>query len=381
MFSYFPDERITEIKKFFYEDPGTGYDRGVRRLLTKGINPRWVGRLRNFDDDASQLSGDLHSLNSTERLADGSVPFEVWLRNAADEYGHEVQGKVFPRLLDELTTRATGAPPIEDPARMPEVREAVVHQNDMVAYGFLSAGQKAGESVARLSVTRYDNLTPAKLPGGETAVYHGTGWLLAPELLITNHHVVNARNDGEGNASLEDLKLQARNTVVQFDYNGKTMAGTPLSGSPELLAFDVPLDYAVLRLPARVEGRAPLSPSDSRVEVTKETYLSVNIIQHPLGGPKMVALRNNLVYDGNYPKLRYFTDTEHGSSGSPVFSDEWRVVALHRASNFVEGVRFQGRLAGWVNEGTQMAAILEHLRANHAEVYSAIGGGAPAPQS
>jgi endonuclease G len=372
MFSYFERERLNELKKFFFEEPGTGYDRDVRRLLMNGISPRWVGRLRNFGDDASQLSGDLNSLNTTQRLADGTVPFEIWLRNAADEYGHLEQGKVFPRLLDELTTRSTGAPPIEEPARVPEVREAIVQQNDMVAYGFLSAGLKAGESVARLSVTRHDKGVPTKLPSGELAVYNGTGWLLAPDLLMTNHHVVNARNDGENNAPLEDLKLQAQSTVMQFDFNGKTMAGTTLAGSPELLAFDVPLDYAVLRLPARVEGRAPLNLSDARVEVTNDTYASVNIIQHPLGGPKMVALRNNLVYDSNYPKLRYFTDTEHGSSGSPVFSDEWKVVALHRAASFVESVQFQGRLTGWVNEGTQVAAILEQLKAQHPNIYQAV---------
>jgi hypothetical protein len=374
MADYFERGRLNGLKKFFFEEPGTGYDRAVRRLLMNGINPKWVGRLRNFDDDASQLSGDLNSLNSAQRLADGTVPFEIWLRNAADEYGHLEQGKVFPRLLDELTTRATGAPPIEEPARVPEVREAIVNRNDMVAYGFLSAGLQAGQSVARLSVTRHAGGAPFKLPGGELAVYNGTGWLIAPDLLMTNHHVVNARNDGENDAPLEDLKLQARSTTVLFDFDGKTGAGTPLAGSPELLSFDVALDYAVLRLPARADGRTPLNLSDEKVEVTKDSYKSVNIIQHPLGGPKMVALRNNLVYDSNYPKLRYFTDTEHGSSGSPVFDDAWRVVALHRSAAFVENVQFQGRLTGWVNEGTQMAAILEDLKARQPDLHAAVLG-------
>ena len=30
-------------------------------------------------------------------------------------------------------------------------------------------------------------------------------------------------------------------------------------------------------------------------------------------------------------RLRYQTNTEDGSSGSPVFNREWRVVALHHA--------------------------------------------------
>ena len=97
--------------------------------------------------------------------------------------------------------------------------------------------------------------------------------------------------------------------------------------------------------------------------------MAVNIIQHPYGGPKKVALRNNLVYDSNFPKLRYFTDTDHGSSGSPVFNDAWEVVALHRASSFVYNVNFQGRPAGWVNEGTHILAILEHIKVSNPSLF------------
>lgn len=371
MFAYFERERLNELKKFFY-DTRTAYNSGKQKLLMNGIDFRWVSDLDEFDDKADQLTGDLYALNTTQRLADGTVPLEIWLRNAADEFSHLEEGKVFLRALDELTTSASGAPPIRDAGRVPASEEAIVHQNDMVAYGFLSAAQAAGAAVARLSVARHDNRTPTKLPGGAAAVYNGTGWLLAPDLLMTNYHVVKARNDGEAHPSIEDLKLQARMTTVQFDLDAATAQGTTVTGAPELLTFDVDLDYAVLSLPAAVAGRAPLVLSGSRVEVAKDSYISVNIIQHPLGGPKMVALRNNLVYDGNYPKLRYFTDTEHGSSGSPVFDDEWRVVALHRASNFVENVKFQGRLTGWVNEGTQMAAILEHLQPSKPEIYQKV---------
>lgn len=67
------------------------------------------------------------------------------------------------------------------------------------------------------------------------------------------------------------------------------------------------------------------------------------IIQHPRGRQKQVAARNNrieiYVYDkeltsskeiGENNHLYYSTDTLPGSSGAPVFSDQWYVVALHR---------------------------------------------------
>ncbi len=87
----------------------------------------------------------------------------------------------------------------------------------------------------------------------------------------------------------------------------------------------------------------------------------VNIIQHPLGGPKRVALRNNKVYDVSYPSIFYFTDTLEGSSGAPVFDDHWRVIALHRAS-VKERTEYNGKKdVGYVNHGIQLHAILADL--------------------
>jgi V8-like Glu-specific endopeptidase len=55
------------------------------------------------------------------------------------------------------------------------------------------------------------------------------------------------------------------------------------------------------------------------------------IAQYPDGNPLKVALDTESVIGdvANGLRLRYKTNTKHGSSGSPVFDMEWNPVALH----------------------------------------------------
>ena len=57
----------------------------------------------------------------------------------------------------------------------------------------------------------------------------------------------------------------------------------------------------------------------------------VSIIQHPNGEMKQIALRENQILDFFDAFLHYRTDTAPGSSGSPVFNDQWEIVALHHS--------------------------------------------------
>jgi len=363
-------ELITEIKTLL-RTAKISYDKELRTILFNDIDFLFYSRLKTFSTDAYQLTGDLNALNSTERLADGSVPFATWLRNASEMFSDIDATRVFSRALDELLTKARNVAPILNPASVPagEVKEAIVQRNDMVSYGFMLAGATAGSAVARLQVTRHEKTIPV-LKDGEPEVHQGTGWLITPDLLVTNHHVVNARKDGEANAAVADLEIQGQKTCAQFDVDGTTDTGITISAA-KLEAFDAALDFAILRLSAPV-ARTPLRLNAEKIEITSESYVAVNIIQHPYGGPKKVALRNNLVYDSNFPKLRYFTDTDHGSSGSPVFNDQWEVVALHRASSFVNNVNFQGRPAGWVNEGTHILAILDYIKVSNPSLFKEV---------
>lgn len=62
---------------------------------------------------------------------------------------------------------------------------------------------------------------------------------------------------------------------------------------------------------------------------------TVIIIQHPKGKNKQIALNDKVIEYGLYKNfLRYKTDTDYGSSGSPVFNTRWELVALHHAAIF-----------------------------------------------
>jgi hypothetical protein len=56
-----------------------------------------------------------------------------------------------------------------------------------------------------------------------------------------------------------------------------------------------------------------------------------------------------------------------------VLDDTWRVVALHRGSRRVEGVKFQGLKTAFVNLGTHITAIEADMSARFSAIIEEIG--------
>jgi len=344
-----------------------------RPLLFEGVMPMYVAMLPIQAAMAMQITSDLMRMNADERLVDSSVPLQQWLRNAARMTLDLGRRAVFEDAHDDVTAKSAGMPDLGAAAEVSDIKEAIVFTDDTLAFGFLAAGTVAGSSVGRILVRPYENGAPRLSNGAPENPHAGTGWLITSTMLVTNHHVINARAKRDGDvpmASEVDLALQAKHSTVTFDYDTDGAPGVDVDSS-ELLAWSRELDYAVVRL-AEDSGRQALPVHAMTVTATQADNVAVNVIQHPDGKEKRVGLRNNVVYDSSVRDLRYFTDTKPGSSGSPVLTDGWRVCALHRGAKRVD-VPFQGKTSSYVNVGTQISAILSDLQARYPALYAEIG--------
>jgi hypothetical protein len=145
------------------------------------------------------------------------------------------------------------------------------------------------------------------------------------------------------------------NLACRFDYfrleNGTRQPGTSVSlhadGCVDFSSFspaeltavpDVPpptadeLDYALLRLATpigTIEQRGWVSMHKGRTDLAKGTALLIP--QHPDGAPLKLAMDTDAVigFNAGGTRLKYATNTEPGSSGSPCFSMDWELLALH----------------------------------------------------
>jgi endonuclease G len=157
-----------------------------------------------------------------------------------------------------------------------------------------------------------------KLPNGAA-----TGFLIRDDILMTNHHVF----EDEGDAA---------HAMIQFNYKilgDDTMA--PVDNwqcEPDsLFRTNRDLDYSIVRLKAQ-DGAMPgekYGYFDLRHDAQVYENSRVNIIQHPRGEFQQIAFRDNQVRYVDDAKIQYLTDTDYGSSGSPVLDDWFNVVALH----------------------------------------------------
>jgi len=345
-----------------------------RTLLLQGIFRPFALGLPRDNDVLTQFNLDLVRLNYTERLANGQVPLIEFLHNCATylKLRGRSEAERFEAVANLIQNRVQGVDNLPNPATLREVKnnEAIIGVDDMLDFRFLATGTQVGLSVARISVPRFDSGVAAKTATGAPWIMLGTAWMLAPRLMITNHHVINARLAEEAAAAPTDFERQAKESFVEFDLDSSDSVTVQIKVA-SVIASSKDLDYAIVRLQSD-PGRRSLRLRPSRIDFTPATYLPVNIVQHPRGLPKRIAVRNNLLTSADADTIRYFTDTDSGSSGSPVCDDNWRVIGLHRGAQFVDGVTYQGKASAYVNFGSQIQAVLDDLKELEPQIHAEV---------
>ncbi len=249
----------------------------------------------------------------------------------------------FPSIVRQIDEGAVRGPKIAEPAwkgptTADEGLEKIIgEQPTFLPISFLEVGLKKARSVARVVC-----------PGGL-----GTGFLTRDNLLITNHHVIASAEE----AKRAKIQLNYQETpeglaaqVGEFALKPEDgFATSPLDGGDDWTAVRVKGD------PNKDWGALPLVEAD----VKANDY--VNIIQHPGGLPKQIALYHNLVIFVGGDRVQYLTDTLPGSSGSPVFDSQWRLVALHHSGGYLTEPGSKGKRLYFRNEGIHAKAILKGL--------------------
>lgn len=240
------------------------------------------------------------------------------------------------------------APSIDGPGL-----ERIIDESDFLPANFLEQGAIVQRAVARVVLTKPHAGFPA-----------GTGWatgfLVAPSLFLTNNHVIPDK------AFANKIRMQ-----FNFQLNDQGVEATTDSYHPDaddVFHTNAALDYTLIRLQSKpVSGDATLGTgmivagqrwgfihlNPAPVYREKQHF---NIVQHPDGRMKEVALQDNEIHSLFTNAVRYKTDTEPGSSGSPVLDNVWQLMALHHAG----GERVDGT---WINnQGIRSDRIVEDLQ-------------------
>lgn len=237
--------------------------------------------------------------------------------------------------------------------------ERMMGDDDIIPWIWLRRAVAAADAVARVDTPR----GPA------------TGFLVSDDLLLTNWHVF------ETMAMAHDPQIKV-DFRAEEDEDGNVRS-VRLNLTPErfFATGDEKLDFALVAVGPLKNGKPPgtkFGKIRMRRAVGKVLLgKPLNIIQHPAGNPRKIAFRNNLLVSlDDQTRLIYQTDTMPGSSGSPVFNDEWQLVALHHAAEQAKDAQGNkidmngnpvtdqtpDHLRNWVaNAGIRVSCLIQHL--------------------
>jgi len=227
------------------------------------------------------------------------------------------------------------------------IHEKIIGENTLRPIAFLTQGILVSKAICYIGVK------------SGSQQWSGTGFMITNNLLITCNHVI---------PSVDLLQ----NTIFRFNYEenffGESQPVTEYRCPANHLFFtSEELDFTIIEIggdAGKAWGHLKISENDIK------RGDRVNIIQHPDGQPKRISLQNNYIEYIDSTKVQYLTSTLPGSSGSPVFSDSWEVIAIHHSGGNLREPNTNKIY--FRNEGILLKAVIEKVPS---EIRTKILGG------
>ena len=326
------------------------YLRNVKELIEEDEIESALQLLDKVDNDLKiGIENDLvlqkSRFKSNEKdMQRGIMPFEYYQRTKQQiKYALLTLVDGIPRKI-ELNSMLSGVKGMNFSVPDEEALEKIIgDKSRLVKIAWLEKALHAAKPVGRVVCS-----------DGST----GTGFLTEGHFLFTNNHVLPDEATAEA-AFIEFNFEEDASGSAKTRYRYKLDVDTYLTSKE--------LDYTRIKV-LESANTAPLTDWGF-VKIAADAIPlvgdPVNIIQHPNGDSKQIALTANDVLSIWGPRLFYRADTEPGSSGSPVFNQDWNVIALHHAGKLMsEGgmtINDEGEKAS-ANRGILFQYILEDIQ-------------------
>lgn len=303
---------------------------------------RWLARYLKSDyTDAFELASTYRQLTEVWQLSADSSPGDKILPTLRSELLRQ-QGSQL-----ELTAADFGSDQLAALAQ-DEGFERILGDETYKSFKWFTSCMERARAVGRVEDSVGDTVGTGFLVRGED-LHHRLGGQL---LFLTNNHVVSRYPD-------EREALRPDQAVLDFElWNGR---------SPEIKVAEIvwesprmKLDATLVRLSEPIQGIEPVPIADA-LPLT-DSRQRAYIIGHPKGRKLSFSIHDNFLLDHDDTMLHYRSPTEPGSSGSPVFNEQWALIGLHhKGSHHMR--RLHDKEGTYpANEGIWIRAIINQLR-------------------
>jgi len=326
--------------------------------IVKEAAARWRSQQEKTEEYQSRIeAGRIDKVESPERI---NARLERLNANAIRDQARVVE---VATAAADIKSSGLAGPPTQLIERIG--LERIIGKKDFLNVSFLELALAVSRFVGRMNI----KMSPT------TTVGFGTGFMVSPRLLLTNNHVIASKQD-------------ALHSEVEFDFQydrfGRLLPVVSYGLEPNTFFLtDVDLDFTLIAVADRSVGSGQVELKgygwNRLIEEEGKALIgdALNVVQHPNGEAKQISLRSNQLLNLLPDFAHYETDTEPGSSGSPVYNDQWEVVALHHSG--VPATDAQGNLLDingniwqdgddperlkWIaNEGVRISRIVKDIK-------------------